>query len=505
MSAPHDPKQQQSEDAAVRGDAGLQLVVSLCAVLRVARSYDSHNQAYKTQLSRFAKVLEPVLSKSKDVVLAVFDNDLYLNGVRIPVNAFSFRFQRTVVECFERAEIAGMRVSQVADPNELGRFFELLLDEQGPRGMELVAACRAAGLAHTQVAIYATNKSAAASDSATSGETEAAGDGSLSEELLRTLHKESNPLPSTSFVTTAMKGVQSILAPATTHSRIELRHAKRLVQPLVDATKASEPLLVGASVPLHHEREIYGHVISVATVALAIGQSIGLDRASLADLGVAALYHDVGISVLEDQLKNPPESLTIAERTLLKRHTIEGAKLLASNTTLNRTALRSMRVALEHHVLRGGTGYPKMPEGWRPSLLSRIVSIADCYVSLIGRTTESGARTTPYMALGMILGPLQDRFDAPLLMALVAGVGFYPPGQVVELSDGTLALAIAPNPADLARPDVLVLTDAEWRPSTSGRVLRPLPATMSVRRALGNDEVPSGVQLPEDPPEAQAA
>ena len=72
----------------------------------------------------------------------------------------------------------------------------------------------------------------------------------------------------------------------------------------------------------------------------------------------------------------------------------------------------------------------------RTSLLSRIVALADCYVSLQSRIGQAAAPVSPTEALGMVMGPLAHRFEPATLWALVRSVGFYPAGQVVEMDDG---------------------------------------------------------------------
>ncbi len=92
----------------------------------------------------------------------------------------------------------------------------------------------------------------------------------------------------------------------------------------------------------------------------------------------------------------------------------------------------------------------------------------------------------------MVLGPLASRFDPTILWALVRSVGFYPPGQLVELSDGSLAVVTSPDASDPARPNVRVVMDSSGVPFTplEARHLRPLPADLSVKRALSADEYP---------------
>jgi len=302
----------------------------------------------------------------------------------------------------------------------------------------------------------------------------------------------------------AILGARSLLTTTALQDGMELHHAKRVVQPLIDGAFADEPVVVGLSSLSHHDEYTYAHSVNVCIVAVTMGHFLGLDRRALADLGVAALLHDVGKATVYDQILHPLGEMNEEERRLADSHPVEGAKLIARSTALNASTLRCMRVALEHHAARASqdgepsrtpapfAGYPALPAGWRMSRLSEIVSVADCFVSLQMHRSERGRSVTPYQALGMTLGPVASRFDPVVLWALVSSVGFYPPGQLVELSDGRTAVVLAPNKHDLARPHVRVIMDECGVPFSpvEAKELRPLPATLSVTRALAAHEYP---------------
>ena len=79
-----------------------------------------------------------------------------------------------------------------------------------------------------------------------------------------------------------------------------------------------------------------------------------------------------------------------------------------------------------------------------------------------------------------------------MLWALVQSVGLYPPGQMVELSNGTIALVLAPNAADVERPNVRVIARTDARRLTAEEAIehRPLPRELSIKRALKSEEYP---------------
>ena len=152
---------------------------------------------------------------------------------------------------------------------------------------------------------------------------------------------------------------------------------------------------------------------------------------------------------------------------------------------MNPTTLNCLRVAVEHHA-SGPGGYPALPDGWRPSLLSQIVATADCFINLQSRLSSVTAGVSPTEALSIMLGPLANRFDPALLWALIRAVGFYPAGQIVELDDGCIAAVLAPNAEDPGRPHVRVVIAADGtRLFPEQRVeFRPLPEDRSVQRAF---------------------
>ena len=484
-------------------DAGLQVIMRLASTIRIGRTYQTDNQVFRQQLQGFLAVLAPLIDESGEAVLVALQDDLYLNGMRIPVKA-GFRYHTAVLEEFARRDIAGVRLVRGIGDAELATFFRLFLQPDLYRGPDLLSACLAHGVDHVTPAIHASTEAPddgfeyddfeppAPGGEGFSGESFGGGSGSHG-------HWGHGPdgggpsgVPRKNYGQ-AIQGARSLLATTTLQDGMELRHGKRVVQPLVDGAFADEPLVVGLSSLTHKDEYTYAHAVNVCLVAVTMGRLLDMDRRALADLGVAALLHDVGKAAVADLIRHPLESFTEEDRAAAERHPLEGAKLLARSTTLNQTTLRCMRVALEHHMLPDGSGYPTVRGRWPQSVMSRLVAVADCYVSLLGHRSRRGTETTPYEALGMMLGPLRKRFDPAMLWALVQSVGFYPPGQLVLLEDGAIAAVLAPNASDLARPHVRVVVTADARRPPEGQPIeyRPLPKDKSVQRALRGEEYPS--------------
>ena len=490
-------------------EIGVQVVMRFAATLRIGRTYTPDNHVFKQQIDGLLETLAPLLDDPGEAVLVSLEEDLYLNGVRIPVRKNSIKFQNSALEEFRRRGIAGLRLQAGIKPAELHAFFRLFLQPEVYAGPELLAACLAQGLDHVAPAIHASTEAPEDDfeyDSSLQwvgeafGSDAAAGDGAVSTGGSGSSGgggyggKGSAPRGAArKNYSQAIQGARSLLTTTTLRSGLELRHGKRVVQPLVDGAFADEPVVVGLSSLTHKDEYTYAHAVNVCLVAVTMGKLLEMDRRALADLGVAALLHDVGKSAVVDLIHHPLESFTDEERAAAERHPVEGAILLAHTTTLNQTTLRCMRVALEHHILPDGSGYPKFEGRWPQSVMSRLVAVADCYVSLLGHRSERGAVTTPYDALGLMLGPLRKRFDAAMLWALVQTVGYYPPGQLVLLDDGSTAAVLAPNAADLARPHVRVVISITGDPVPQDHPIeyRPLPKELSIVRPLKAVEYPA--------------
>ena len=495
-------------------EQGLQVIMRFLAMVRVGRSYKVENQVFRRQLVAFIESLVPVFADVPEAMLISLDNDLYLNGVRLPVKATNLRFQQALMQEFARRRVAGVRVAEGVSPGELERFFRLFLQPDVYCGTALLEACLAEKTDHILPAVNASTTEGSAvnpfdpssyeeggeSDPADGFGLPQAGGGEGGDTPAVQGPAGVRPAAGKSY-SLAMVGACSLLTTTALQQGMEMRRVKRVVQPLIDGAFADEPVVVGLTSLSHHDEYTYVHAVNVCIIAVTMGQDLGLDRRALADLGVAALLHDVGKAAVYDRIHNPLESFDEEERRLAESHCLEGAKLLARSTTLNAATLRCMHVALEHHARGNGPPpggdasrpFPELPAGWRPSLFSGIVSVADCYVSLLMHRSERGRHVTPYRALGMMLGPYAERFDPMLLRSLVHAVGFYPPGQLVELSNGQTAVVLAPNRSDPARPNVRIIMDECGVPFSAieAKELRPIPPTLSVARALTPGEYPN--------------
>jgi hypothetical protein len=175
------------------------------------------------------------------------------------------------------------------------------------------------------------------------------------------------------------------------------------------------------------------HTVMVTNLALMLGRSVALPRQALADLGVAAMFHDLGFCIGPD---GPMVSFD--------RHARAGLGVLLRQRGFHRAKVRRLLAVLTHHRdLDGGSG--------PPPLYSRIIHIADDFDIL---TRPRAKAVGPAEALARMAAHAGRAYDAALLQGFVNALGAYPPGTKLRLTDGRAVVSVSAvrDPATFDRP-----------------------------------------------------
>ncbi len=116
-----------------------------------------------------------------------------------------------------------------------------------------------------------------------------------------------------------------------------------------------------------------GHMDRTADIATKISASLGLGSDQIQGLQLAALVHDIGKVAVPSGILNKPGSLTEAEFSIIKTHSLVGAEIFETMET----EWPIQRIILEHHERLDGSGYPHGLKCDEILLESKIVSVAD--------------------------------------------------------------------------------------------------------------------------------
>jgi len=462
-----------SAEERLREELGPQILLRLSAVIRTARTHDVTNQAFQRQLQDMLAVVQALLKDEDECALVAVADYFYLDGHRIKASATLLPVYHGLLGEFERRGIGGVRFLQGVHASELERFFQLFMGAEDPAIAEQLSAALLEARVEHILTVPASELDA--------------------DDLARDLveHKERTERGRAKRVFwRAVLGTKNIVLRARQTGRLDLRQAKRLVQPVVDNIMKHEYSLIGLTAVRDHDEYTYAHCVNVSVLSVGMGQALGLSRQVLADLGVAGLLHDVGKLAVPGDVLRKPARLTPEEWEMMQRHPLEGVKMTMRMPGLTALTLDTIRVCLEHHMNFDRTGYPEVAHEWGQATLSRIVAVGDCFDAITAHRSYHRRPRSAFEALQYLLGPTRVSFDPAVLWALVRTVGLYPAGSVLLTDTGHIALALSPNPEDSRRPFCRVLVDPDGSkpPPEREEEWSPMPADVRVVRVLRPEE-----------------
>ena len=201
------------------------------------------------------------------------------------------------------------------------------------------------------------------------------------------------------------------------------------------------------------EESIYYHSLNVTVLAMMLAKECGVGAESMKALGMGSLFHDIGKSRIEKKiLRKNKSSLTKPEIKLIMLHPRYGIEILGKNESFPKEALP---IIYQHHERMNSRGYPEGIVADKISKLTRIVSICDVYDNHCNHVDTSRS-LTPYQALSYMFTKQKALFDQNMLAMFIRCMGIYPPGTVVQLSNGSIGMVISVNPKNQLWPSIVI-------------------------------------------------
>jgi putative nucleotidyltransferase with HDIG domain len=229
------------------------------------------------------------------------------------------------------------------------------------------------------------------------------------------------------------------------------------------------------------------HAVNVMVLCLLLGKAMGMSALELDVLGQAAFLHDVGKLKLPTQVRNLDDSLTPAQRKAYESHVALGIEM-GRSMKLPNAVLQSMA---QHHEAVDGSGFPTACKGEKLSRASQVLALVNRYDDLCNPWNPARA-LTPHEAVSRLFASGRARFDAQVLQAFIRMMGVYPPGSMVQLSDGRYAQVQVVNASRPLKPTLLVHEPGRSDPPYAIVDLAQLP-DVSVQRSLRPDQLPRAV------------
>lgn len=227
-----------------------------------------------------------------------------------------------------------------------------------------------------------------------------------------------------------------------------------VVDKLIETLSGETYSLVHIADLKSYDEYTYHHSLSVAVLAIALGQSMSFSDDDLRLLGRAAMMHDIGKIYVPNELINKPGKLTEAEFKAVKNHTAEGYRHLMFEKVGDEYF---RKIVLCHHEKVNGTGYPNKLEGNDIPFMSRIIAVADMYDAVTSYRSYRKPMS-PSEAIELVMSESERALDYNIVKTFIEKMDFYPVNTCVELSDQRIG--IVTDNSNSMRP-VLRMIDTE--------------------------------------------
>ena len=231
-----------------------------------------------------------------------------------------------------------------------------------------------------------------------------------------------------------------------------------------------------------HHSHLISHSVKTMVLSVIVGNQMKIAIHRLIELGVSALFHDIGMILIPPELYLTERTLSANEFSVVKTHTTMGFNLLSSF----HFPLDVSLPALEHQEKENGKGYPCQLSGDRISLYSKIVSVVSSYEAISSKRPHRDAKEA-HLGVLELLRNHEHGYNEDVIRAFIRCLSIYPIGTPILLSNGHKGQVLDVNPELPRYPIVQVF--GELTPDGKNKVVQTSKEGVSIVRPLLKTEI----------------
>lgn len=167
----------------------------------------------------------------------------------------------------------------------------------------------------------------------------------------------------------------------------------------------------------YRDHETALHSGRVVMLSQTLGKRLGLAAAEQEDLLLATKFHDVGKVGIPDEVLKKPGKFTTAEWEIMKNHALISGEIVGQMQTKRSATLAC--IVRHHHEAIDGKGYPDGLKGSAIPLLSRIITVVDCYDAMTTRREYRDCMPHA-VVLELMHKEANLKFDADILSVFIS-------------------------------------------------------------------------------------
>ena len=195
---------------------------------------------------------------------------------------------------------------------------------------------------------------------------------------------------------------------------------------------------------------------------------------------IGGLFHDIGKAFILTSGYSADILKMLRDDRITQTHPLLGEALLRDAGIRSQDILSFVR---SHHEVWDGSGYPDGLTGESIPVGARIIAVANVFHNVLAERGEGKKRSD--QAISSLIASTLGRFDHFIVRALLASIGLYPPGSVVELSDGRSGVVLETRERNLIRPRILLMTGLRRQRELAPEIVDlRVNTSVSIRRAI---------------------
>lgn len=427
------------------GRLGKMLVAQLFVLLKTSLNYSEGHAAIHPPAAHVLKVVREIQRRNEEAALTVKGGHLYLGELRLKLDASRFEASRFVMQELRQHLIGSIHFRRAVTVAELASFAYALHELDGEQSSDsyerVLQSMQQRGLVNVEVESFPEEVEIPEID----------------RDKLR-----DDRLKARMLYRKGVRIMEEVMQSVAAGHPLRLRTPKRVVQHLIDLLLRQESILLGLTTTRRQESYAANHPMNVCLLSLAMGKRLGFSKFHLCELGMAALFHDIGKAELPRDILDSGVELTPEQEQAMHWHPIVGVKKMMQLKGLDLFTSRLIVGIFEHHLRTDLSGYPRLTYK-RLSLFGRIIGLADSYDGLTSSWVNGRTPYPPDQALRYLLSRAGKQYDPALLKLLINCVGIYGIGTVLLLESGELAVVVQNNPeqARWEYPLVRIISDRD--------------------------------------------
>lgn len=369
-----------------RQQLGQQAVLALSAMLRNARTHAEDNAVFAKVLDSLQQAILALLESDGLFELSFLDDGIYLNRQALRLDAVNLPLVSSVRAELLKRGLQGLSAALAPPRGDLQKLVRLL----SPQG----AALRPGPRGDAQRPLVALRLAVSTGEP---------GGDPVADRAARLVSAYAHAV---FFVDHTIQQLR------VAGDLIPLWAASRVVQDLVDLQKAMPLRFLQLARCKAESEEYWGfHAANVAVLAITFAARLGLPKGRRHDLGMAALFHDVGMAAIPTAVLQRQGKLDVQAQSALRASPLFAARAILRDREVHAAALERALAAYECHLDLVPAGDAPVPE---IGLAGRILSICESYDALTSsrpfRPERSHAEALQIMTTEQVF-----RFDPELV------------------------------------------------------------------------------------------